>query len=158
ALNQKRGTLRSTPVGFMKQTVDSLKLSNILESPNTREKLTQAGFRGQGPVVTFMFFRFVMPFIMFAAALIYRFAVTHFAWAGFVKLIVAVAGAAFGFYLPDLFVQNIISRRQQSIMRAFPDALDLLLICVESGMSIESAFTRVATEIGTQSTELAEEL
>ena len=53
---------------------------------------------------------------------------------------------------------NMIQRRQQSIMRAFPDALDLMLICVESGMSIESAFTKVAAEIGTQSAELAEEL
>jgi tight adherence protein C len=154
----KRGSLRSTPIGFMKQTVDRLKLSNILESANTREKLTQAGFRGQGPVVTFMFFRFVMPPIMFVAALVYLFAVTHFHWAAIVKVLVAAGLAIAGFYLPDLFVSNIISRRQQSIMKAFPDALDLLLICVESGMSIELAFTRVASEIGTQSAELAEEL
>ena len=62
-----------------------------------------------------------------------------------------------GFYLPDVFLNNTIARRQQSIMRGFPDALDLLLICVESGMSVESAFQRVATEIGVQSAELAEE-
>jgi tight adherence protein C len=154
----KRSTLRSTPVGFMKQTVERLKLSNILESANTREKLTQAGFRGQGPVITFMFFRFVMPPLMFIASLVYLFAVTHFHWTGIVKFLVSVGVAAAGFYMPDLFVSNIISRRQQSIMKAFPDALDLLLICVESGMSIETAFTRVATEIGTQSAELAEEL
>ena len=60
----------------------------------------------------------------------------------------ALGGALVGFYLPDLFVSNMIQRRQESIMRAFPDALDLLLICVESGMSIESAFTKVAAEIG----------
>src|SRR5882757_3822407 len=71
----KRATLRSTPVGFMKQTVERLKLSNILESADTRDKLTQAGFRGQAPVVTFMFFRFVMPFIVFVAALIYLFGI-----------------------------------------------------------------------------------
>jgi len=158
ALN-KRGSLRSTsPVGFMKQTVERLKLSNILESADTREKLTQAGYRGQAPVVTFMFFRFVMPFIVFAAALFYLFVVTHFHWSGMTKFFTAVGLAALGFYMPDLFVSNQISRRQQSVMRAFPDALDLLLICVESGMSIEAAFTRVATEIGTQSAELAEEL
>ena len=70
---------------------------------------------------------------------------------------VVFAAAAVGFYLPDMFVSNQIQRRQTSIMQAFPDALDLLLICVESGMSIEAAFTRVAAEIGTQSIELAEE-
>ena len=70
----------------------------------------------------------------------------------------AFGGALLGFYLPDMYVSNRIQNRQQSIMRAFPDALDLLLICVESGMSIEAAFTKVAAEIGQSSVELAEEL
>ena len=61
-------------------------------------------------------------------------------------------------YVPALFVKNKIARRQLSIKRAFPDALDLLLICVESGMSIEAAFRKVADEIGSQSIPLAEEL
>jgi tight adherence protein C len=150
-------SLRSEPVNFMKRTVDQLKLSNILESPDLRDKLARAGLRGQAPVVTFLFFRFVMPFLVFGAALFYLFVMTNFHWTGMMKVIAAFAAAAFGFYLPDVFVSNKIQRRQTSIMQAFPDALDLLLICVESGMSIEAAFTRVASEIGTQSVELAEE-
>ena len=59
---------------------------------------------------------------------------------------------------PNLFLKNKIQRRQLSIKRAFPDALDLLLICVESGMSIEAAFRKVSEEIGAQSVALAEEL
>jgi len=157
-MSAKRAPLRAQPVTFMKKTVESLKLSNILESPGTRDKLTRAGLRGQAPVVTYLFFRLIMPFIVFAAALFYLFLVTHFQWSNTMKFFVALGAAAFGFYLPDVFVSNKIQRRQESIMRAFPDALDLLLICVESGMSIESAFTRVAAEIGTQSVELAEEL
>lgn len=157
ALNGKRTVLRVEPLSFMKQTVDRLKLSNLLESPDTREKLARAGFRGQAPVVTFLFFRFVMPFIVFAAALFYLFVMTHFAWSGMMKATAAFGAALFGYYLPDVFVTNKIQRRQESIMRAFPDGLDLLLICVESGMSIEAAFTRVAAEIGPQSVELAEE-
>jgi len=159
ALNSKNNkrALRTEPMTFMKQVVDRLKLSNILESPDTRAKLAQAGYRGQAPVVTFLFFRFVMPFFVFGAALFYLFVVTHFHWSGLMKAAVAFGAAAFGFYLPDVFVSNIIQRRQQSIMQAFPDALDLLLICVESGMSIEAAFTRVSAEIGSQSVELAEE-
>src|SRR5580700_5500604 len=74
------------------------------------------------------------------------------------KLLAAVGAALFGYYLPDIFVSNRIQSRRDSIMRAFPDALDLMLICVESGMSIESSFTKVAAEIGPQSVELAEEL
>ncbi len=154
----KRGGLRAEPVSFMKQTVERLKLSNILESPNTREKLSQAGYRGQAPLVAFMFFRIVMPIVAFGATLFYLFVVTNFTWPSMVKLGVVFIAGLIGFYLPDLFVSNKIQKRRESIMKAFPDALDLMLICVESGMSVESAFTRVAAEIGTQSVELAEEL
>ncbi|MEI9996315.1 MAG: type II secretion system F family protein [Rhizomicrobium sp.] len=157
ALTAKRGALRSAPVGYMKTTLDRFKLGNLLESEDSREKLARAGYRGQGPIVTFMFFRFIMPFAVFAFALFYLFVIAHFHWTSTMKVTVSVGMALLGFYLPDLFLSNAISRRQQSIMRAFPDALDLLLICVESGMSVEAAFQRVASEIGVQSTELAEE-
>ena len=153
----KRSTLRSEPVTFMKQTLERLKLSNILESANTRERLMQAGYRGQAPLVTFLFFRFVMPFILFGAALFYLFVVLHLAWPTYQKFLIAIGTALLGFYVPDHFLSNRIQRRRESIIRAFPDALDLLLICVESGMSVEAAFTRVASEIGVQSVELAEE-
>ena len=158
ALNAKRATLRIEPVSYMKATLDRFKLGNILESENTREKLASAGYRGQAPVITFMFFRFVMPFILFVVVLFYLFVILHLGWSPIQKVGAAFVGALIGFYAPDMFVNNMIARRQQSIMRAFPDALDLMLICVESGMSIESAFTRVAAEIGSQSAELAEEL
>jgi tight adherence protein C len=158
ALNAKRGSLRIEPTSYMKATLDRFKLGNILESENSREKLASAGYRGQAPLITFMFFRFVMPFIVFSVTLFYLFLILHLTWSPVQKVGAAFVGALIGFYVPDLFVNNMIARRQTSIMRAFPDALDLMLICVESGMSIESSFNRVASEIGSQSAELAEEL
>ncbi len=158
ALNAKRGSLRIEPSTMMKATLDRFKLGNMLEGENSREKLAMAGYRGQAPLVTFMFFRFVMPFIVFAVTLFYLFVIMHLHWSPLQKIGAAFVGALIGFYVPDMFVNNMIARRQQSIMGAFPDALDLMLICVESGMSIESGFTRGAGEIGTQSAELAEEL
>jgi tight adherence protein C len=161
ALNAKRASLRVEPVGsvkFMKGIVERFDLAKLVESEGSREKLAQAGWRGPTPVMVFMFFRFVMPFLVFAGALIYFFLVTHFEWSTITKVGAAIACALVGYYLPDLYVSNTIARRQASIMRAFPDTLDLMLICVESGMSIEPAFTRVAAEIGQQSPELAEEL
>jgi tight adherence protein C len=158
ALNAKRGSLRIEPSTLMKSTLERFKLTNMLESENSKEKLASAGYRGQAPMIAFMFFRFVMPFVVFILALFYLFVLTNLDYSTMTKICFAVAGALIGYYLPDLFVSNAIGRRQQSIMRAFPDALDLMLICVESGMSIESAFTRVASEIGVQSSELAEEL
>jgi tight adherence protein C len=160
ALNTKRGTLRSEPVGttkLIKQIFEHFNLAKLVESAGSRAKMARAGMRGQTPYIVFMFLRFVMPFILFAVALFYLFVVTHFAWSGNMKFGVAVAAALLGFYLPDLFISNLISRRQTSIMNAFPDALDLLLICVEAGMSMESAFSKVAAEIGQNSAELAEE-
>jgi tight adherence protein C len=161
ALNAKRGSLRSQPVGsmkFMKRIVEQFDLAKLVESEGSKEKLAMAGFRGPTPVMAFMFFRFVMPFILFLAAVVYIFVITHFQWSLTMKIGVAVGAALVGYYAPDVFVSNAISNRRASIMKAFPDTLDLLLICVESGMAIEPAFTKVATEIGDQSPELAEEL
>jgi tight adherence protein C len=145
-------------LSFVKQTVDKLQLSRIVEAEETRERLSRAGYRGQGALVTFIFFRFVMPFIVFVMALIFLFLLSRLSWSPFLKINAALGAGLAGFYLPDLFLSNRTSKRQTSIMRAFPDALDLMLICVESGMSVEAAFTRVSAEVGAQSPELAEEL
>ena len=162
ALNaKKRPALRTEAAGgtkLIKQLMEKFKIANLVESEGTRDKLARAGKRGQTPQMVFMFFRLVMPFIVFGFALFYLFVVTHFDWTNTMKIGVAIFGALVGYYLPDVFVSNMIAKRQQSIMRAFPDALDLMLICVESGMSIESAFSKVASEVGQQSVELAEEL
>jgi tight adherence protein C len=158
AQGQRVNQLRTTPGGFMHGVVQRFNLSKLLESPGMREKLAQAGYRGQAPLVTFTFFRFLMPPVVFVLACIYLFAIANISWTVNVKAIAAVASALIGYYLPDFFLNNKIQKRRDSIMRGFPDALDLLLICVESGMSVEAAFNRVSQEVGTQSAELAEEL
>lgn len=153
----RRAQMRPASSNLVRQIVDRLNLRNILETAGTKDKLSRAGFRGPTAVYTFLFFRFVMPIIMFTAAIFYLFVVLKLGMQPLVKVAIAVGIAFVGFYLPDLFVQNVIDKRMASIMKAFPDGLDLLLICVEAGMSVESAFNKVATEIGTQSVELAEE-
>jgi tight adherence protein C len=155
---KQRGGLRSEPLTIVKQTVERLKLSRIVDAEDTREKLARAGYRGQSALVTFVFFRFIMPIIVFVAALLFLFLLSHVKWSPFLKVNAALGAGLAGFYLPDLFLKNRTTKRQASIMRGFPDGLDLMLICVESGMSIEAAFTRVSAEVGAQSPELAEEL
>ncbi|MGX1197651.1 type II secretion system F family protein [Parvibaculum sp. MBR-TMA-1.3b-4.2] len=158
-LANERTRLRSTPKGLIKQVVDQFGQSgNLLENQALKDKLRRAGFRGTAPLYTFAFFRFVMPLILFLVTLFYLGVVDNFGLNPVSRLAAAAAAAFIGFYLPNLFVENVIARRQDSIRKAFPDALDLLLICVESGMSIEAAFQKVASEIGLQSVELAEEL
>ena len=153
----KKGQLRSTPTSYMKTTIERLNLRAILESANSREKLSRAGFRGQSAIYTFMFFRFVMPPVVFVGTIVYLFFMSKYNLAPMAKILISFGAAFVGFYSPDVYVQNIIDKRMSSIMKAFPDALDLLLICVEAGMSVESAFNKVASEIGSQSVELAEE-
>jgi len=150
--------LRSTPKAYMQVVVENLNLKKWLGEEEIRSTLMQAGYRGQGPYVAFLFFRMIAPIAMFLFALVYLFVLTNFHYPSMVKVAVAIGAAWLGMKLPQLFLRNLITRRQLSVRRAFPDALDLLLICVEAGMSIEVAFRRVSQEIGTQSIALAEEL
>lgn len=150
--------LRNTPRSFMQNVVNQFKLEKILAADDTKDKLSMAGLRGQAPLVTFLFFRFVMPFVVLAASLFYLNVIDDFGQTTMGRLMISFGAAFLGFYMPNIFVSNLISRRQQAVKRSFPDALDLLLICVEAGMSIEAAFNRVSQEIGAQSIEMAEEM
>jgi tight adherence protein C len=150
--------LRPTPKAFMQNIVESLDLKKWVGEDEIKATLMQAGYRGQGPQVTFMFFRLVAPIGMFIATALYVFVLVPINQSAMMKVGMCIAAAYLGIKLPQLFLKNVITRRQQSVRRAFPDALDLLLICVESGMSIDSAFKRVSQEVGSQSVPLAEEL
>jgi tight adherence protein C len=155
---QEKVTLRVSPKAYMQTVVEQFNLTKWVGQEAAREKLMQAGYRGQGPYVAFLFFRMIVPLVMLVGSLIYVFAIAKFDAAPSVKLGVCLLATYLGMQLPFLFLKNKIQKRKLSIMRAFPDALDLLLICVESGMSIEAAFRRVSEEIGSQSIPLCEEL
>ena len=157
AEDQRQGRLRKDPKSFMKRVVEQLNLRKALETDATRERLKMAGLRGQAPVVAFLFFRAVLPIASFGLTFFYLFFVNTYDLAPLARLGLSIGGAYLGFYLPNIFISNLIQRRQKSIKRVFPDSLDLLLICVQAGMSIESAMNKVAAEIGSRSLELAEE-
>jgi len=150
--------LGTSPKQYMQIVVERFKLSDWIGEETQRTMLIQAGYRGQSPYVVFLFFRMVAPLAMLVGSAFYVFFVLHLDYPWTVKLGICIAGAYLGIYLPNLLVKNRIARRQATINRAFPDALDLMLICVESGMALEGAFKRVSDEIGQQSIELAEEL
>ncbi len=151
-------SLRKTPKGYMQDVVDQLNLRKHFDSDEVRAKLKMAGLRGQAPLVTYMFFRIAMPIILFVSALSYLFVVSELAYPPIIKFAMALGVGFVGYYLPNLFVHNMTQKRQQAIKEAFPDALDMLLICVQSGMSVEAAFGKVSKEVTATSLELAEEL
>jgi tight adherence protein C len=153
-----QGRLRSAPKGFMQEIVDKLNLRSVFETEEVRDKLKMAGLRGQAPLVGYMFFRVAMPAIIAMIALLYLFVIADYDYPVLVKIGLAIGAAYIGFYLPNMFIENLVQRRQTSIKNAFPDSLDMLLICVQSGMSVEAAFQKVSGEVGATSLELAEEL
>ncbi|MFS0758564.1 type II secretion system F family protein [Brevundimonas phoenicis] len=152
------GGLRRTDDSFRSRVVARLNLVKLLEDPKVAENMIQAGFRGPGPLNTFYFFRFSLPFILMALTAFYLFVVIKPDLPGFTLFSIVILAAGVGFYAPNIYLKNLIDKRRQSIVAAFPNSLDLLLICVESGMSIEAAIQKVSQEVGGQSIELAEEL
>jgi tight adherence protein C len=156
--NQQKQSLRQTPKAFMLQIVDRFKLRDWLGTENARAELARAGYRGAQAEIAFLVFRLVTPIGLFLFALIYVFLINDFGQTVMMRVGIAVGAAYLGIKAPEIFLSNQTSKRQLSMRQAFPDALDLMLICVEAGMSIEHSFRKVSQEIGTQSVPLAEEL
>jgi len=151
-------SLRQSPKQYIQKVVDSFNLTKWVGQEEARLKLVQAGYRGQAPYVTYLFFRMVTPVVTFLFAVTYLFVVLEWDQPTMVKVGICIGAAYAGMHMPLMFLKNRIARRQLSVKRAFPDTLDLLLICVEAGMSIEAAFKKVAEQVGSQSVALAEEL
>jgi tight adherence protein C len=156
--DKNKRSLRQETKAYMKQTVERFSLSKWLGTDRAKTQMAMAGFRGPQAEVAFLFFRLVTPVLSLAISAFYTFVVSRFELAVTLKMGIVVLAAFIGLKMPELYLKNTIGKRQQSMRRAFPDAMDLLLICVESGMSIEHAFRKVAQEIGIQSIPLAEEL
>ncbi len=155
---QQKVALRQAPKAYMKNIVDRFKLGDWLGTETSKNKLVMAGFRGPQSEVTFLFFRLVAPIAFILLGAFYLFVVNDMGQPTMIRVGGVIAAAFLGVKSPEIFLKNLTSKRQLSVRRAWPDALDLLLICVEAGMSIEQAFRRVSQEVGTQSVALAEEL
>jgi len=155
---KRRGELDEGAVRMMRNTVEKFRMEEMLNNTELRQKLSQAGYRGKKSPVVFLFFKIVMPVLLFVAALLYYWLIFKGEFQpvrhGMISLIVA----GVGFMLPGIWMKNATQKRQVKMQRAFPDALDLMVICVESGMSVEKSFQWVSEEIAAQSQDLAEEI
>lgn len=149
--------LRQQPKVYMKKVVDRFSLSTWLNTDDAKMRLASAGFRGPQAEVAFLFFRLVMPIGFALLATLYFMVLDDSDWPFLIKVAIVIFSTYVGVKAPELFIANAIAKRQESMRLAFPDALDLMLICVESGMSIEHAFRKVGREIGVRSVPLAEE-
>ena len=151
-------SLRTSPSELLRRLGQIFRISNRLHDGRTAAKLMQAGLRGRSAVLRYLNFRLVSPVALLGVGILL--AVTSFPQLAplYQKIACVVGFAVFGYYLPPLLLKNRIDKRKKEIERAWPDSVDLLLICVETGMSIEHAFKRIAHEMAGTSIELAKEM
>ena len=157
AEEKNKGSLKHQSGGFMQNIVDKLNLKKALVDDSAGEKLVMAGYRKPSHMTVFLFAKVVTPILVLAGALVYVFFISETERPFMAKILISMVSGVAGLYLPNMAIKNMIGKRQLSITRAWPDSLDLLLICVESGMSLEQSMKKVANEIGIQSPALAEE-
>lgn len=144
--------------GAYAQIVEALNLKKVFEAEASREKLRQAGYRSESHLITFLAARAIVPIVVGLIVFIYTSTIYAAKVSPNMRITSSLIAMVMGFYVPNVFVKNLVTKRQHSIKRAWSDALDLLLICVESGMALEPAMLRVSKEIGSQSVPLAEEM
>lgn len=144
-------------VQLMNKLLTIVNLQHLLQSDKVRMELAQAGLRGRGVVAAYFSTRVFVAIGGGIATIIGVGLMKNFPYPDFVRFIFAGVGAVAGFYLPKLLLANQVQKRQQEMTDVFPDALDLLTICVEAGLGIEGAFARVTEEITDASPILAQE-
>ncbi|HJT14144.1 MAG TPA: type II secretion system F family protein [Dongiaceae bacterium] len=155
---QARNRLQAVPnKGIKGFALRGVSMADLIDAKELRTKLARAGKRSPSAVANYLFKRIALPITFVIISLLY-------AWIVFpekplaVRLAGVLAAGAIGYLTPQILLSNAITKRQKLLQRAFPDALDLIVICVESGMSIEAAFNKVTEQMAETSPEMSEEM
>jgi tight adherence protein C len=156
--SQNKSMLRIKPRGIIKQLVETLNLTSWLNTEKAKTQLAMAGFRGAGAEYAFLAFRLLGPIGFFLITVSYEFLIFQWNQPMVVKIGIAIGASYLGIKTPELFLRNKTIKRKKELERAFPNTLDLLLICAESGMSIEHSVRKVSQEIAIESISMAEEM
>ncbi len=143
--------------GIKALALRGVSMRDLLDAKELRMKLARAGRRGPSAVANYLFMRVAVPVCLIIGSLLYAWLVFPDKPIG-VRLIAVAGMGLLGYLMPQILLSNAVQKRQKALSRAFPDALDLIVICVESGMSIEAAFAKVTDQMGETSPEMAEEM
>lgn len=160
AASKKRQSVirRNDTTDRIKGVLQNLRVLQDSQLKVAQQKLAQAGIRRKEWGVAIIFGRMICPIVIggLAATLIYG--INFFpTWADYKKFGAFAAMLIFGYKLPDIWVANLVSKRTHAIRKGLPDALDLLVICAEAGLTVDAAFSRVARELGRAYPELGDE-
>lgn len=148
---------KASSVGAMKEIVDRFKLLQSEQTQKAKALLVTAGYRNQDALVMFTFAKLAVPVIMLVLAATIIYGLKFMPNNPIGQMLALLVSAVAGFYLPNIMVTNTATKRQQSIQKALPDALDLLVICAEAGLTLDASMSRVSREMALQSEELADE-
>ena len=142
---------------IMRQVVERLQLMRSAQAEKISLKLARAGWRSKDAVVRYLFARIALPFAFGGGALLLLYGFDAYNLESTVKLLVSLVAVMVGAYAPDMLVKNAALKRQDKIRKSLPDALDLMVICAEAGLSLDATMRRVADELGKAAPELADE-
>lgn len=143
---------------FMRAATTKLSIMKDRQTHETRLLLVSAGYRGRDAIVVYTFFKLVAPLAFMAGAALYVYGLDPIGRGALFDVAAIVAAALFGSKLPDLILRNKRDKRLESIRKALPDSLDMLVICAEAGLASDAALKRVVLETGRNATVLSEEL
>ena len=142
----------------MKDTLSTLKVLQQSQLDMIQQKLAQAGIRKKELAFGVLFARMVLPIVLGSFAAIMIYGVNYFpTWGGMKKLMAFATMVGIGYKGPEIYLGNLISKRTDAVRKGLPDALDLLVICAEAGLTVDAAFNRVARELGRAYPELGDE-
>ena len=157
-LTARRRRSHAHSMNFMRQVVDNLRLLKTGQTEKFSIKLAKAGYRSKDALIGYLFCKFCLPFAFGGVAVLALYVFETFPLESMQKLLVALGAVILGTYGPAVYIKNVTQKRQEKIRRAIPDALDLMVICTEAGLSLDATLTRVSAETANGSPEVSEEL
>ena len=157
ALDTKRPRQRMTAAGLMSQVVTRLNLLRSQHAQQARMLLSQAGIRSNEATIRYLFARLAMPFLFGAVVLADSSGPQILPIPENLRIFAALGAAVLGFFAPDVFLKNLSHKRSHQMELGLPDALDLMVICAEAGLSLDAALVRVSRELEPTWPELSEE-
>jgi tight adherence protein C len=149
---------RAASTSFMHDVVNKLQLLKSTHAEKTAIKLLRAGWRDKDALVYYLFFKLLLPFVLGGVAVVATFVFDAYDLDLTRKMAVCVGAVVLGAYLPDLIIKNQTQKRRDKLSKSVPDALDLMVICAEAGLSLDATLSRVSGEMENTDPELSEEL
>ncbi len=145
-------------ISLKKRVVEWLKLTRGKSFDDLRLKLKRAGYHSRDAMISYLFSKLAMMGGFAFTAFFFIFVLHAVKINPALGLLAVIGGAALGWVLPDVLLKNKSQKREDVLRKAMPDALDLMVICAEAGLSLDASFDRVGREIGPTCPELAEEM